>query len=78
MPSFICPSAPPVLEDFMEETASLVKDRLKRIDKELEETKRKNILEISAKLQALYGEAGAKMMKKIMGKLGVPPRSLGD
>ena len=60
---------PPILEDFLTETAVLVKDRMQVIDREIEEAKRKNIREISKKLQERFGEAGSKMMKRIMEKL---------
>ena len=57
------------MADFLTESAILVKDSMKVIDKEIEEAKAKNIREISKILQERYGEAGSKMMKRIMGKM---------
>ena len=59
------------LETFLQETALLVKTRLALIDKELADVKQANIKEMISKLQSRYGEAGSKMMKRIMGKMGV-------
>ena len=58
------------LDTFLVESAALVKERLTRIDKELAEVKQANIMEMVSKLQSRYGEAGSKMMKPIMGKIG--------
>ena len=52
MTTFIDPLAPPSLSEFLSETAGMVKERIKKIDAELEEVKRENIREITAKLQA--------------------------
>ena len=48
----------------------MVKDRLSRVDDDLNNKQRENIKEISTKLQRRYGEAGSKMIKHVMGNMG--------
>ena len=72
LPSFADPTDCSSVDSFMTESASLIKQRLTKIDKEVESKKNQNIKEMCAKLQARYGEAGSKMMKRILGKMGAP------